>query len=80
MNNGKKLPSEFSIDDYIGFSIKTGASKGQVIGGFLVDRIAKNHHGKLSLLPPSSFKFKSKDEEVNFKSNFEIVVTIPQKQ
>lgn len=80
MNNGRKLPSEFSIDDYIGFSIKTGASKGQGIGGFLVDRIAKNHYGNINLLPPSSFKFKSKDGEIDFKSNFEIVVTIPQKQ
>lgn len=80
MNNGNELPADFSIDDYVGFSRKSGSSRGQGIGGFLVNRITLNHHGKLSLMPSSSFKFRAKDEDVNFKSNFEIVVTIPQKQ
>ena len=80
MNNGNRLPSDFSIDDYIRFSKKTGSSKGQGIGGFLVNRIAQNHHGKVNLLPPSNFKLELKNEEIDYQSNFEIVITIPQKQ
>ncbi len=80
MNNGDKLSGDFSIEDYIGFSKKSGSSQGQGIGGFLINRIGLNHNGKLNLLPPSVFKFESKDEVVNFNSNFELVVTIPKKQ
>ena len=80
MNNGEPLPADFTIEDFIGFSRKSGKSTGQGIGGFLINKVTKNHSGQISFMPPSSFQIKTKDGSLDYKANVDIVITIPQKQ
>lgn len=80
MNNGDPLPADFTIEDFISFSRKSGKSEGQGIGGFLINKVTKNHSGQISFMPPSSFHVETKDEGFDYKANVDIVITIPQKQ
>jgi len=80
MNNGEPFPADFTLEDFIGFSRKSGKSSGQGIGGFLINKVAKNHSGQISFMPPTSFQVKTKDGGFDYKANVDIVITIPQKQ
>jgi type I restriction-modification system DNA methylase subunit len=49
MNNGKKLPEGFSLEDFISFGGKSGTSRGAGIGGYLMNRAVQLHDGTLDL-------------------------------
>lgn len=48
-NNGKPLPPEFTIDDFLAKGKSSKADVGSGFGGFLVGQIIKNHKGKIIL-------------------------------
>ncbi len=49
MNNGKKLPEGFSLEDFISFGGKSGTSRGAGIGGYLMNRAVQLHDGTLEI-------------------------------
>jgi signal transduction histidine kinase len=51
MNDGEPLPSNLNLEDFIQFGKKSGDSKGQGLGGFLINKVIKNHNGVLDILP-----------------------------
>jgi type I restriction enzyme M protein len=59
MNNGKPFPEDFSFEEFIAFGSKSGESAGSGIGGYLMDRVVKNHDGEFSLIsfPPDTFYY-----------------------
>lgn len=48
-NNGKPLPPEFTIDDFLAKGKSSKADVGSGFGGFLIGQIIKNHKGKIEL-------------------------------
>lgn len=48
-NNGKPLPPEFTIDDFLAKGKSSKADVGSGFGGFLIGQIIKNHKGKITL-------------------------------
>ena len=48
-NNGKPLPPEFTIDDFLAKGKSSKADVGSGFGGFLIGQIIKNHKGKIIL-------------------------------
>ncbi|MFN8888099.1 MAG: ATP-binding protein, partial [Cyclobacteriaceae bacterium] len=50
MNNGKKLPEDFTFEDFISFGGKTGTNSGAGIGGYLMNKIVRYHDGTLELV------------------------------
>lgn len=49
VNNGRKLPSGFTMEDLTGFGIKGGNTGNTGIGGYLIRIVVENHRGKLRL-------------------------------
>lgn len=68
-NNGKPLPPEFTIEDFLakGNSSKTDVGSG--FGGFLIGQIIKNHKGKIVLN-------NNKGNEI-LPHNVEFIITLP---
>jgi signal transduction histidine kinase len=48
-NNGKPLPPEFTIDDFLAKGKSSKADVGSGFGGFLIGQIIRNHKGKIEL-------------------------------
>jgi len=48
-NNGKPLPPQFTIEDFLAKGKSTKADVGSGFGGFLIGQIIKNHKGKIML-------------------------------
>jgi signal transduction histidine kinase len=48
-NNGKALPPEFTIDDFLAKGKSSKADVGSGFGGFLIGQIIKNHKGNIEL-------------------------------
>lgn len=48
-NNGKPLPPEFTIDDFLAKGKSSKADVGSGFGGYLIGQILKNHNGKIIL-------------------------------
>jgi len=48
-NNGKSLPPQFTIEDFLAKGKSTKADVGSGFGGFLIGQIIKNHKGKIML-------------------------------
>lgn len=48
-NNGKPLPPEFTIEDFLAKGKSSKADVGSGFGGFLIGQIIKNHKGKIEL-------------------------------
>lgn len=68
-NNGRHLPPEFMIDDFLA---KGGSSKSDVgsgFGGFLIGQILKNHQGEIELINQEGFGIRA--------HNVEFLITLP---
>src|SRR5690606_33570183 len=48
-NNGKPLPPEFTIDDFLAKGKSSKQEVGSGFGGFLIGQILKNHKGEIEL-------------------------------
>lgn len=48
-NNGSPFPADFSIDEFTSFGKKRSASNGSGIGGYIIDKVIKNHRGKFNI-------------------------------
>lgn len=68
-NNGKSLPPEFSIEDFLAKGKSSMQDVGSGFGGFLIGQIVRNHKGNLTLTD------KSELELVPY--NVEFVLTLP---
>lgn len=68
-NNGKKLPPEFTIEDFLakGGSLKKDVGSG--FGGFLIGQIIKKHNGKIALNTHNGFGI--------LPHNVEFLITLP---
>ncbi len=63
-NNGKSLPSKFTIEDFLAKGKSSKQDVGSGFGGFLIGQILKNHKGNIALrekfiyaLPPRNVEF-----------------------
>ena len=68
-NNGKRLPPEFTTEDFLAKGSSTRQDVGSGFGGFLIGQILKNHEGSLELIK----------SELNslLPHNVEFLITIP---
>lgn len=48
-NNGKPLPPEFTVEDFLAKGASTKAEVGSGFGGFLIGKIVSNHGGEVNL-------------------------------
>jgi signal transduction histidine kinase len=81
MNNGNAFPSDFTVDNYLEFNKKSGNSKGQGLGGYLIGRIVENHSGKIRIQSEKRIiKVKQSDKDIFLEANIDIVITIPKVQ
>lgn len=81
MNNGNSFPSDFTIDNYLGFNKKSGSSTGQGLGGYLIGRVVENHSGKIRIQSEKRvIDVLSSGEKISIESNVDIVITIPKTQ
>ncbi|MCF8304111.1 MAG: N-6 DNA methylase [Bacteroidales bacterium] len=78
MNNGEPFPAHFGIKEYIAYGGKTSESNGQGLGGYLIYKIARNHNGKLDILPAGQEVPVSENKSIRI--NVDIVLTIPKIQ
>lgn len=53
-NNGKSLPNEFTITDFLAKGKSSKEHVGSGFGGFLIGQILKNHHAVIALSPAES--------------------------
>lgn len=68
-NNGKPLPPEFTIEDFLAKGASTKEDVGSGFGGFLIGKIVKNHGGKVIL---------GNRENLNtLPHNIEFIVSLP---
>ena len=49
INDGRKLPEGFTIDEFTSFGLKSGATGNTGIGGYLIRLVVDNHRGNLKL-------------------------------
>lgn len=77
MNNGQPFPSNFGLSEYIKVERKSGTSKGKGIGGYLVNKVVKNHNGTLELLPPNTFIVNAPAGDFEFHANVNIKINLP---
>jgi type I restriction enzyme M protein len=78
INDGNPLPAEFTIEEYIQFGKKIGASNGHGLGGYLINQVVDNHNGFIEIIPPGQNIEVEKGNIVSNKVHFEI--TIPKNQ
>lgn len=78
INDGNPLPAEFTIEEYIQFGKKIGASNGHGLGGYLINQVVNNHNGFMEIVPPGQNIEVEKGNIVSNKVHFEI--TIPKNQ
>lgn len=78
INDGNPLPAEFTIEEYIQFGKKVGASNGHGLGGYLINQVVNNHNGFMEIVPPGQNIEVEKGNIVSNKVHFEI--TIPKNQ
>jgi signal transduction histidine kinase len=60
-NNGAPFPTDFSVNEFISFGKRAKASNGTGVGGYIIDKVVKNHEGKLTI----NDKRKYAEEEMN---------------
>jgi|GEM_PF-4569435 len=73
INDGEPLPANFNISDYIQYGKKSGDSTGQGLGGYLINRVVKNHGGEIDILP-SGKKFKTSSGTIEATVHFSISI------
>ena len=78
INDGNPLPVDFKLEDYVSFGVKTGNSRGQGLGGFIVNRVVENHSGMFELIPPGLNREVEPDKIVKSNVNFSITIPINQ--
>lgn len=54
-NNGKPLPPEFTIEDFLAKGNQSKQDVGSGFGGYLIGQILKNHNGKIELVKNANF-------------------------
>ncbi|MCF6357716.1 MAG: N-6 DNA methylase, partial [Draconibacterium sp.] len=74
MNDGEPLPANFYIEDFIKFGKKSGDSKGQGLGGYLINSVVKNHKGVLEILPLGNRIEPEKGKVVSVNVHFSISI------
>jgi type I restriction enzyme M protein len=78
INDGNPLPVEFKMEDYTSFGVKTGNSRGQGLGGFIINRVVENHSGTLKLITPGLNIEVEPGKIVQSNVNFSITIPINQ--
>lgn len=73
INDGEPLPANFNISDYIQYGKKSGTSTGQGLGGYLINKVVKNHGGEIDILP-SGKKFKTSSGTIEATVHFSISI------
>lgn len=68
-NNGKALPSEFTIENFLAKSHSGNEDIGSGFGGYLIGRIIKNHRGDIQLTDKNLLDLKP--------YNIEFLITLP---
>lgn len=68
-NNGKSLPKEFTITDFLAKGKSSKEDVGSGFGGFLIGQILKNHHALIVLSPVESLAL--------MRYNVEFIIKIP---
>jgi signal transduction histidine kinase len=68
-NNGKSLPPEFTIEDFLAKGESTKEDVGSGFGGFLIGQILNNHKGKVELIKSPQFGI--------LPHNVEFLITLP---
>ncbi|MFO7827244.1 MAG: N-6 DNA methylase [Bacteroidales bacterium] len=71
INDGEPLPAGFNIDDYVQYGKKSGETAGQGLGGYLINRVVKNHRGEINILPAGK-KFKTTAGTIEANVHFSI--------
>jgi type I restriction enzyme M protein len=74
MNDGEPLSSNLNLEDFIQFGKKSGDSKGQGLGGFLINKVIKNHNGVLDILPAGKNIKVNKDKTIQTNVHFSISI------
>lgn len=81
-NNGTPFPDDFSLVEFTSFGKKRVASKGSGIGGYVIDKVVKNHGGKLAINDKKKLaeiemtKFQNARKEAGDVSFFPIIHTV----
>lgn len=68
-NNGKSLPPEFTIEDFLAKGASTKEDVGSGFGGFLIGQILNNHQGTVELVETPQFGL--------LPHNVEFLITLP---
>lgn len=68
-NNGKSLPPEFTIEDFLAKGASTKEDVGSGFGGFLIGQILNNHKGTVELVETPQFGI--------LPHNVEFLITLP---
>ncbi len=68
-NNGKPLPSEFTIENFLAKGGSSNSDVGSGFGGFLIGQILKNHNGQIELPKNPQFGI--------LAHNVEFLITLP---
>jgi len=74
MNDGEPLSSNLNLEDFIQFGKKSGDSKGQGLGGFLINKVIKNHNGVLDILPAGKNIKVNQDKTIQTNVHFSISI------
>lgn len=79
INNGQPLPDDFSITDFTSFGRKGNSSIGTGVGGYLMNKIAENHDGMLSLDNDSLQRFNINEDgrEHAISANVHFILSLP---
>lgn len=81
-NNGTPFPDDFSVEEFTSFGKRRLASKGSGIGGYVIDKVIKNHEGKFTINDKKKFaeieldKFNKKMEGATDLNIFPLIYTV----
>ncbi len=73
INDGEPLPVNINLNDFIKYGKKSGKSTGQGLGGYLINKVVKNHGGKIDILPAGK-KFKISNGTIESNVHFTILI------